>query len=561
MDVGNKTLSQLSSEAREKRYVTLDVGAKVSGYTKDYLERLCRLNKVEYRLWNNGQFVIEIDSLLRETHTILLSYEDVTFVEKSEIVDSVEQSVAEVLLSVAQADVLPRSASEANSEASRIFSQKNIEGITQSMPSFGAANRAGGRDVDVEAFSFVGHAVVSDPLHRDTQEEKNIHIPISVDAAGLEKSAPTQMNPVIAISEVPRHASHVAISYDNEPAHPDPTLSQPKTSGPVHLNVLRDVPNSPPVASAIGSGRGDDWDSAILLTPDALRIPAISIPESRALPSGVSVALHPIQTSIDAREHHDDMPLFPIIEKKASPALVQAIPAIAPVSHFPGIPDLGSEKRFIVFSPTELVKKNNVNEFSPTPKAPTPAHVADDAVHPSVAVLFPASAFPVVSLGTPVLASSPNRNIERVIPIVPEKTKNILPVSREEHHLALRKDFPLVKSTLFNVAFVSCLLLAFASLQLDFSRVMFDKSITYVAAVAGAREADSTSRNDAQTTAASVGIDDTASTLPFSDDVRVATGTTPNSVAVSPVFDGNQGDAIEYIISRGGQYVENSEGE
>jgi hypothetical protein len=75
MDTGAKTLAQLSEEGKETKYVTLETGAKISGYTKDYLERLCLLNKVEYRLWSNGNFVIELDSLLRETQAILLSYE------------------------------------------------------------------------------------------------------------------------------------------------------------------------------------------------------------------------------------------------------------------------------------------------------------------------------------------------------------------------------------------------------------------------------------------------------------------------------------------------------
>ena len=90
MDIGAQTLAQLSLENKEAKYITIEMGSNISGYTKEYLERLCRLNKVIYRIWNNGAFVIELESLLKETHTILLSYEGITFVDKSELSDPTE---------------------------------------------------------------------------------------------------------------------------------------------------------------------------------------------------------------------------------------------------------------------------------------------------------------------------------------------------------------------------------------------------------------------------------------------------------------------------------------
>lgn len=94
MDTDTKTLADLSHEAKEKKYVTLDVGSKISGYTKDYLDRLCRLNKIEHRLWVKGGFVVELDSLLRETHTLLLSDEEINFVNKRELVGQIEENAA-----------------------------------------------------------------------------------------------------------------------------------------------------------------------------------------------------------------------------------------------------------------------------------------------------------------------------------------------------------------------------------------------------------------------------------------------------------------------------------
>ncbi len=88
MELGNKTLAQLAAEHNEKKYVTLETASKLSGYTPSYIERLCRLGKVECRLWNNDQCVPELDSLLKETHTILVSYEGVQTINKDETRES-----------------------------------------------------------------------------------------------------------------------------------------------------------------------------------------------------------------------------------------------------------------------------------------------------------------------------------------------------------------------------------------------------------------------------------------------------------------------------------------
>ena len=83
----------------EKKYVTLETGSKLSGYTQDYLERLCRLRKVGYRIRHDGQFVIELESLLQETQTILLSYDGIPFVDPGELADPLPEVVGSMLSS------------------------------------------------------------------------------------------------------------------------------------------------------------------------------------------------------------------------------------------------------------------------------------------------------------------------------------------------------------------------------------------------------------------------------------------------------------------------------
>ena len=87
MDTPQKTLEQISEESKDVRYLSLDTASRISGYTKDYLERLCRLHKVNCRVRGNGEFAIELGSLLKETHTILLSYEGISFLERGEFAD------------------------------------------------------------------------------------------------------------------------------------------------------------------------------------------------------------------------------------------------------------------------------------------------------------------------------------------------------------------------------------------------------------------------------------------------------------------------------------------
>lgn len=231
MDTGAKTLAQLAEENKnEKKYVTLEVGSKISGYTKDYLERLCRLNKVEYRIWSNGNFVIELESLLKETQALLLSYEGINFVDKNELTDPTPQVVGSILSSALKeihTTVAP--------------APKNIP---PTVPTFSEKVSTPSAQV-----SFVGRAVVSDALH---PEEKDASRELVKDAAGGEAGVPQTSLAVPKKEESPLHIPVTKLNMDkvrDESAEKIPV----ETTG-----VLEHVP-----IIAVNSPH-DDWDSQLL---------------------------------------------------------------------------------------------------------------------------------------------------------------------------------------------------------------------------------------------------------------------------------------------------------
>jgi hypothetical protein len=149
-----------------------------------------------------------------------------------------------------------------------------------------------------------------------------------------------------------------------------------------------------------------------------------------------------------------------------------------------------------------------------------------------------------------VLASAPSRQVERVVSAVPEKREAMLPTAHSEQHIALRGQFPLAKSAGFNVAFAACLLLALASLRFDFPDNVWGEPSTYVAAVADADQGKNFSAQNVDV--ASDEARPSIETLPFSDEIHIATGTNPNTILISPVFGDKKVDPIEYIILRTG---------
>ncbi len=561
MDVGNKTLAQLSLEGKEKMYVTLEVGSKISGYTKEYLERLCRLEKVEYRL-RGGDHVIELTSLLDATHTILLSYEDITFVDKSELSAPTQQE-AVLPSSGALREITPENAT-VNSEATRLFSAKLAQGITQEVPRFGDANRT--EHSGVQAFSIVGRAVVSDGTTSIDNTGNETHTPLG----GIEdlpqisealspaeiavaisttvvKSPPAYETPSVVIPRVEvsvttpapavEHVKYTPVQLaigEENPASPIPvprvptpgsviskTMAtpahiprKPAVRAPVHLHVVREKEKPKEEGP-------DEWEHALLgieasVTPEAI------VQTTAALPAS---PYRPIVTSIDATAHHDPAPLFPVV------GTLLTIPERIKTETRPGIPDLGKDKQVVVFAPQEYVDAHIHKEVAP----PTPAAVAADTFSTTIAKV---TEIPIV----PVRPTLPQIRVMSQV----SSAAAALPMLSEEHQLVLRQQHPLTKSTSFNVAFAALFVgfsVAILGGLLHSSGSDLIASVSYVAAVGSA---DLGVR--AATPASVLEPEQESPVLPFSDETVVTLGETPNSIVVQPVFKDGIGKSYEYTV-------------
>lgn len=634
MDVGNKSLAQLSEEAKEKKYVTLETGSKISGYTKDYLERLCRLNKVEYRMWNNGQFVIELESLLSETHTILLSYEDITFVDKAELTDPFPQIVGNVLSAVLRNASNPTP--ETGSRSDRLFSEKIAAGTAQDVPNFGNANRVQSRSQIPSAFSFVGRAVVSDPLHPEDTKEEEVHVPMSapqetrvpqmnadpvsanatpasVAAAAAAAPAPEKkMSPVqprgqihLAIQadaddvhvekkvSTPHAATHIAITADS-PRSPKPVVIPPAAPSiaqeaellrkVVHLNVSREKDTPDAISATTTSPEPDEWDKA-LLAPAA---PPDVVAHKEASPS----PYHPITTSVDASEHHDPAPLLPPLSKDPSaiasapqpaapvmmvnpvavptPVVAQdapVLPVLSPVTEMekpvnavvpdgvaaaefhPGIPDLGENKRVLVFTPepntdTIAAASKTVAPASGIASSPLdmPSSATPIAKPTAAAPSMPAQ--PVAPEMRPAMAPAMRPKADVKGPIA-----STLPMVREEHDLMVREDFPLVKNPVFNTVFALFLIAGFGLLVAGGFLPTTLNSTLYVAGV-GAVDGSLEQNEEQKADAPMVNRDENGLVLPFSDEIATSTGSVPGSLIIRPVFKDGKGPAYEYTVDQ-----------
>jgi hypothetical protein len=178
MDTGSKSLAQLSEEGKEKKYVTVEIGSKVSGYTKDYLERLCRLRKVEYLLRPDGGFALELESLLNETHTILLSYEGVTFMEKSSLIEPPVAEKKELFQSDALKEVVDLSVSTPLADEPVVTEEQSVDAPVQvhaqPIPRFGDVNHLNQQAYGGNPFSFVGRPIISDGSNGEPNREARI---------------------------------------------------------------------------------------------------------------------------------------------------------------------------------------------------------------------------------------------------------------------------------------------------------------------------------------------------------------------------------------------------
>lgn len=156
-----KTLAELVEEQSEKKFVSIPTASKISGYTTEYLERLCRGYRMEYRLRPDGAYAIELSTLLKETRTILVSFDGVEFIERQTLTDP-------------HLTVLPADGARAVS--------------IDDPPPHGHSGHSGG----VAALSFFGRSVVSGAREDEPEDESHlmhrVHVPI-VDVSEHDGSA------------------------------------------------------------------------------------------------------------------------------------------------------------------------------------------------------------------------------------------------------------------------------------------------------------------------------------------------------------------------------------
>src|SRR3989344_4728760 len=556
MDVGNKTLSQLSDEAKEKRYVSLPTAAKISGYTTEYLERLCRLDKVECRVWNQGEFVIELASLLAETHAILLSYEDIHFVEKSLLAPETVSPglVAQPLVADHSQDLN----ADRETEAGRILPEKRGAGMTQSVPSFREANHAPLRGENGSTFSVIGNMVVSNTAEEEKKKESEaaallnkvakredprstrVSTPQSVDVPSLSVHAMTHV-PVSGVlkkifdsSLGDSSGAPIVSSRDQQPSTSNASSPLPV----VRLDVRREHVTSVPIQA-----KNDEWDTMLLGGHIDAPVSAPAMSVETPVPAETTTPrspYHPIQTSVEASVHHEDLPLFPFLS--GLPAASSASPVIdAPHS---AIPDLGDDKRVVVFLPGKyphMTTPQKVVAVSPERSSPHPMLVVPQAPRSRPSVL------PAPSAPLSVVSSARTVPSIRVMAHDLSKVAVTLPMTGEEHHLILREKYPLLKSVGFNVAFALFLI---GAGMLSFGGWMentpvVSNSVSYVAGVGAAMGQLTAVHTVEEVTTVS---SDPNTVLPFSDEITVATGADAHSIVVQPIFRDSAGSAYEYSI-------------
>lgn len=199
METGQKSLAQLALEQKTPKYVTLEVASKLSGYTPDFLERLCRLRKVKYRLWNGDKHVVELDSLVNETHSIIPSFDGLDMIEESDtkedpamanttLVGDIDTDPSGGMLPMdvvgadqAQHEGVPVSIPIAPQAPGSVRETPKVEpDRAEAMLGFSAVSRKRVGESRVGEFSFVGRPVLSDPDNPEAPSPDTIEVRIPV---------------------------------------------------------------------------------------------------------------------------------------------------------------------------------------------------------------------------------------------------------------------------------------------------------------------------------------------------------------------------------------------
>ena len=508
MDIGVQTLAQLSEENKEKKFISVDLGSKLSGYTKDYLERLCRLEKIEYRLLPNGSFAMELESLLRETHTILLSYEGLTFLERSELTEPEKK----------QEDPASSVLKEVNTTVAGEFSQENM---AQRVPSFAEANSA-----DKTVVSFIGRAVVSDALHPEQKIEEQI--------APKQISQPKIVTSAVEISVAPEVTSVKEIKKQEA----DTAVEIPITKRGFNMDTLRkkSVADITTIAAekhsahipimAINSPK-DEWDSMLLGTHDI---------DKTETPTVSSVYIPIMKDSEVENAVISEIPaavespiLIPIVTEVIIPVTLKEEALVA-------------KQKVTIFSTNTNTPAVLTVEKKQELTIPTPVAILASAMEARIALIPSSSIASII----PAPATPPVAKEVQVIPV----PSPMLPIKSEEHHLTTHEMHPLMKSAGFNVVFAVMLIASTFGMLSGNILQNIGGQINTVRYVAGVGAVDFTSPTPTPSSATEPIPQKTEqSILPFSNEIATSTGEKLNSLIIRPLFLKGPGRAYEYTLT------------
>lgn len=554
---GTKTLAQLEEEGKEKKYVTLETGAKISGYTKEYLERLCRLNQVDYRVWNNGQLVIELESLLDATKAILLSYDGISFVDRNELMDPTPQIVGKVL-----ADTFAEVSGSRPSIA-----PGDTKPLTQPIPTFLNANRipSAGDDPHGQV------SVIGRPVNANRElfgDEQEVHIAVT------DVGENTASVSIVPQSSAPRlHGESGGAKQMSRPPLPPSPYRSIVTS--VDASVHHDpAPLFPPV------GKKEQHVGPVVVLPKVGAEQNTPIDHPHSVPVHLAIAkeerpplVRPASVGVPSHEIHvaDEWDRL-LLHGGAEAAASQAIPRSA-VNHDPEAPGVHAIAADGHSSDTSGSSSSDAPAVSIPPMPQPESHAMSSAVFPDRHHVLPTKKYPAIPVLMPV-PLAPARIVRgtehapalRVMPdhsalaagrTVPESQKPVasvsaphnLPAASPEHHLALLEPHPLMKSTGFNAVF---LLLVGGVLTLLLGGVAADRIRSFVAGspeeYVAAAALPGLTFSTGVAAEENMGTEGTTSTLPFSDPVIAVESDDGTTLFVQPLFPDGAGAVEEFPL-------------
>jgi hypothetical protein len=599
------------TEMPEEKYITLETASKISGYTREYLERLCRTHKIHYRVWNNGQIVPELNSLLGATQAILVTHEGIVFIDKKELTDPTPQIVGDILSSAFE------QAATKEGEGADIPARK----IIQSIPRFGEEvadhGAEGGR------VSYVGRAVFSDPEQKiekiDTRNEPAFRTPGVSTPAPSSKSIPV----VRERSEPPPPQNDIASPY--RPIMTSVDVSEHHDPAPLFPPLVKHSEATLPTSGAVRITKPDE-------SMESLNAPPKETPHHGAehlvgpqpavirLPGVHAAAEHqPIHLRVTKIEHK-----VPLVKSASTLSGAPTRPTVsAPVDLSNSVVAQDDWDALILGDSRDVLPQQNpsqpeevraIQHELPEPKetvAPSPATLTpreknrslgdtQDLVGARARTTMPESTQeerrspPVTGLAaallagtptqTPVLQTPPSTGSTRAqnsypsVDVVPKQERSSVPVVPPPQnlssvaesslvHLISRTPAPLARNLpatteehhlakveprplTTSIPFnLAIALLLVGTIAFILSGASFGSTIQYIAGVGAADPLPPSTVNGAAIPGVTGGDIDPGLMFPFSDEVVIVPGATKNSVLVQPVFRNSAGLVQQFRIT------------